>query len=145
MSMLGPVALIVGAIGAGVSAYSSIQSAKAQNKALKEQQRLQKMADLRARRKMAREAAIARGAVINMSSQIGGGQGEKGLGSSVLSGLSNISSQLSSGFGWQQTSQTSALKQQAYLNRASNWDTWANISGNVSNFATNLYGTTARG
>lgn len=125
---------VVGAV-AGIGAASkslSLQkkAMKAQQKAAEEQLRLQKMADLRERRRMLREAAIAKGQVVNVAAQIGGGQG-KYMGSSIISGLGGLQNQVLSGLGFQQTAQTSAGVQQKYLNKAAKYQMdaskWAGI------------------
>jgi hypothetical protein len=114
-------------VGAVVGAFSGMKSMQAQKKAMKAQQRaaeemmrLQKMADLRERRRMLREAAIARGQAVNIAAQIGGGSGPT-AGSSVISGLGGIQNQVLSGLGFAQTSQSSALLQQRYLNKAAKY------------------------
>lgn len=128
--MGGVVGAVVGAGATMKSMRAQEKAAKAQQKAAEEQLRLQKMADLRERRRMLREQAIQQGKVVNISAQIGGGQGPT-MGSSVVSGLGGLASQTLSGLGFQQTAQSSALLQQRYLNKAAKYQTdaskWAAI------------------
>lgn len=125
--------VVGGIIGVGAtmkSMQAQEKAAKAQLKAMQEQQRLQKMADARERRRMLREQAIQLGKVVNVSAQIGGGQGVT-MGSSILTGLSGLQNQTLSGLGFQQTAQSSALLQQRFLNKAANYQMdaskWAGI------------------
>lgn len=118
---MGAVAGAVVGIGAASKSMKAQEKAmKAQQRAAEEQLRLQKMADLRERRRMLREAAIERGKVVNVAAQIGGGQGPT-MGSSIISGLGGLQSQVLSGLGFQQTAQTSAAVQQKYLNKAAKY------------------------
>ena len=128
--MGGVVGAVVGMGAAAKSMKAQEKAAKAQQKAAEEQLRLQKMADLRERRRMLREAAIQQGKVVNVADQIGGGQG-RFMGSSIVSGLGGLQSQVLSGLGFQQTAQTSAAVQQKYLNKAAKYQMdaskWAGI------------------
>ncbi len=113
-----------GVVGAVTGAYTGSKALKEQERAMRLQQkaaeeqiRLQKMADMRERRRMLREAAIARGRTVNISSQIGGGAGPT-AGTALVGGLAGLQGQVLSGLGFQQTSQTSAAVQQRFLNKA---------------------------
>ena len=132
---------VVGAvIGVGATMKSmkaQEQAAEAQLKAMKEQQKMQMMADARERRKMLREAAIARGQTVNIASQICGGQG-KFSGSSLMTGLSGLQSQTLSGLGFQQTAQSSALLQQKFLNKASRLQSDASRWSGIASAAMNI-------
>lgn len=124
------VGAVVGVGAAAKSMKAQEKAAKAQIKAMEEQQRLQKMADLRERRRMLREAAIARGQTVNIAAQIGGGAG-RFAGTGLTGGLAGLQGQVLSGLGFQQTSQTSAAVQQQYLNKAAKYQTqaskWAGV------------------
>lgn len=112
---------VVGAVTGIASANKALKEQKKamqlQQKAAEEQIRLQKMADARERRRMLREAAIARGQTVNISAQIGGGAG-RFAGTGLVGGLAGLQGQVLSGLGFQQTAQTSAAVQQQYLNKA---------------------------
>lgn len=118
--MGGVVGGIVGAVTGAKALEAQEKAMKAQQKAAQEQLRLQKMADLRERRRMLREAAIARGQTVNISAQIGGGQG-RFASSSLQTGLSGLQNQTLSGLGFQQTAQKSAVVQQKFLNKAAQY------------------------
>ena len=141
-------------VGAVIGAGASMQAMKAQEKAMKaqekaakEQLRMQKMADARERRRMLREAAIARGQTVNIAAQIGGGQG-RFASSSLQTGLSGLQGQVLSGLGFQQTAQKSAAVQQKFLNKAaqyqmdaSKWQGFGNMAQNIfSAFPTPSFG-----
>jgi hypothetical protein len=136
----------MGAIVGGIAgAFGSMKAMQAQEKAMKMQQKaaeeqikMQKMADLRERRKMLREAAIARGQTVNISAQIGGGQG-KFAGSSLMTGLSGLQSQTLSGLGFQQTAQKSAQVQQKFLNKAAQYEMDASKWAGIGNMAQNIF------
>lgn len=132
-------------VGAVVDAGASMKALQAQEKAMKMQQKaaeeqikMQKMADLRERRKMLREAAIARGQTVNISAQIGGGQG-KFASSSLMTGLSGLQSQTLSGLGFQQTAQKSAAVQQKYLNKSAQYEMDASKWAGIGNMAQNIF------
>lgn len=132
-------------VGAVVGAGASMKALQAQEKAMKmqekaaqEQIKMQKMADLRERRKMLREAAIARGQTVNISAQIGGGQG-KFASSSLMTGLSGLQSQTLSGLGFQQTAQKSAAVQQKYLNKSAQYQMDASKWQGIGNMAQNIF------
>lgn len=137
----------MGAIVGGIAgAFGSMKAMQAQEKAMKMQQKaaeeqikMQKMADLRERRKMLREAAIARGQTVNISAQIGGGQG-KFASSSLMTGLSGLQSQTLSGLGFQQTAQKSAQVQQKFLNKAAQYQMDASKWAGIGNMAQNIFG-----
>lgn len=118
--MGGVVGGIVGAVGTMKAMKAQEQAMKMQQKAVEEQLKMQKMADARERRKMLREAAIARGQTVNISAQIGGGAGQT-AGSSLLTGLAGLQSQTLSGLGFQQTAAKSAQVQQKFLNKAAQY------------------------
>lgn len=139
---MGAVVGAVAGIFTGSKALNAQKKAmKAQQKAAEEMIRLQKMADLRERRKMLREAAIARGQAVNISAQIGGGAGPT-AGSSIISGLGGIQNQVLSGLGFQQTAQTSAAIQQKYLNKAAKYQMdaskWEGIGQGIQSIANAL-------
>jgi len=131
-------------VGAVVGAGASMKALEAQEKAMKMQQKaaqeqlkMQKMADMRDRRRMLREAAIARGQTVNIAAQIGGGQG-KFAGSSLMTGLSGLQGQTLSGLGFQQTAQSSALLQQKFLNKASRLQSDASRWSGIASAAMNI-------
>jgi hypothetical protein len=133
-------------VGAVVGAGASMKAMQAQEKAMKMQQKaaqeqlkMQKMQDLRDRRKMLREAAIARGQTVNISAQIGGGQG-KFSGSSLMTGLSGLQGQVLSGLGFQQTARRSAEVQQKYLNKAAQYEMDASKWAGFGSMAQNILG-----
>lgn len=133
--------IVGGIIGAGASmkAMKAQEKAmKAQQKAAEEQLKMQKMADLRERRRMLREAAIARGQTINIAAQIGGGQG-KFSSSSLMTGLSGLQSQTLSGLGFQQTSRRSAEIQQKFLNKAAQYEMDASKWAGYGNMLQNIF------
>lgn len=133
--------IVGGIIGAGASmkAMKAQEKAmKAQRKAAEEQLKMQKMADLRERRRMLREAAIARGQTINIAAQIGGGQG-KFSSSSLMTGLSGLQSQTLSGLGFQQTSRRSAEIQQKFLNKAAQYEMDASKWAGYGNMLQNIF------
>lgn len=133
---------VVGAVvGAGFSmkAMEAQEKAmKAQQKAAEEQLRMQKMADMRERRKMLREAAIARGQTVNIAAQIGGGQG-KFASSSLMTGLSGLQGQVLSGLGFQQTAAKSAQVQQKFLNKAAQYQMDASKYQGLGNMFSNIF------
>lgn len=137
--MGGVVGGIVGAVTGAKALNAQKKAMKAQKKAAEEQLRLQKMADLRERRKMLREAAIARGQTINIAAQIGGGQGAS-AGSSLITGLAGLQSQTLSGLGFQQTSRRSAEIQQKFLNKAAKYEMEASKWAGYGNMAQSIIG-----
>lgn len=137
--MGGVVGAVVGAGAASKSLKAQEKAAKAQQRAMEEQLRLQKMADLRERRRMLRQQAIEAGKVVNIAAQIGGGQGPT-LGSSVRAGLYGLESQTLSGLGFQQTAQSSALLQQRYLNKAAKFSQQANKYSAYGSALSSLFG-----
>jgi hypothetical protein len=133
-------------VGAVVGAGASMKALEAQEKAMKMQQKaaqeqlkMQKMADMRDRRRMLREAAIARGQTVNIAAQIGGGQG-KFSGSSLTTGLSGLQGQVLSGLGFQQTSRRSAEVQQKFLNKAAEYEMDASKWAGFGSMAQNILG-----
>jgi hypothetical protein len=134
---------VVGAVigaGASMKAMQAQEKAmKAQQKAAEEQLKMQKMQDLRDRRKMLREAAIARGQTVNIAAQIGGGQG-KYASSSLTTGLSGLQGQILSGLGFQQTARRSAEVQQKFLNKAAQYEMDASKWAGFGSMAQNIFG-----
>lgn len=133
-------------VGAVVGAGASMKALEAQEKAMKMQQKaaqeqlkMQKMADMRDRRRMLREAAIARGQTVNIAAQIGGGQG-KFAGSSLTTGLSGLQGQVLSGLGYQQTARRSAEVQQKFLNKAAEYEMDASKWAGFGSMAQNILG-----
>ena len=91
-------AAIGGLVLGALSYFQQKKAADAQAKALKLQQRAQELADARARRKLLRETAIARGETVNFGAAYGA------LGSSALAGgLSGLTNQQQAQLGFQQT------------------------------------------
>jgi hypothetical protein len=135
--MGGVVGGIVGAMGTMKAMQAQEKAMKMQQKAAEEQLKMQKMADMRERRKMLREAAIARGQTVNISAQIGGGQGQS-AGSSLVTGLSGLQSQTLSGLGFQQTAAKSAQVQQKFLNKASQYQMDASKYQGMGNMLGNI-------
>jgi hypothetical protein len=133
-------------VGAVVGAGASMKALEAQEKAMKMQQKaaqeqlkMQKMADMRDRRRMLREAAIARGQTVNIAAQIGGGQG-KFSSSSLMTGLSGLQGQVLSGLGYQQTAAKSAQVQQKFLNKAAQYEMDASKWAGFGSMAQNILG-----
>lgn len=133
-------------VGAVVGAGASMKALEAQEKAMKMQQKaaqeqlkMQKMADMRDRRRMLREAAIARGQTVNIAAQIGGGQG-KFSSSSLTTGLSGLQGQVLSGLGYQQTARRSAEVQQKFLNKAAEYEMDASKWAGFGSMAQNILG-----
>ena len=137
-------ATAVGAVvGIGASLFGMAQQRKAmkeQEKAMKEQRSLQRAADARERRQLLRQQAIARGQTVNVSAQIGGGQGGTS-GSGLVGGLYGLQSQVSSSLGFQQMASQSVDKQQKFLNRAAQYQTTAGIAEGLGQLGSGLMGT----
>lgn len=90
-----------GAIISGVGAIAGIafqaKAAKAQERAMEAQQKMQELADARARRRLLRETAIARGTAVNLASNLGAMGG-----SAVAGGLGGLMNQQMAQLGFQQ-------------------------------------------
>jgi hypothetical protein len=137
--MGGVVGGIVGAVGSMKAMKAQEKAMEMQQKAAQEQLKMQKMADMRERRRMLREAAIARGQTVNISAQIGGGQG-KFSSSSLMTGLSGLQGQVLSGLGYQQTAAKSAQVQQKFLNKAAQYEMDASKWAGFGSMASNILG-----
>jgi len=137
--MGGVVGGIVGAVGSMKAMKAQEKAMEMQQKAAQEQLKMQKMADMRERRRMLREAAIARGQTVNISAQIGGGQG-KFSSSSLMTGLSGLQGQVLSGLGYQQTAAKSAQVQQKFLNKAAEYEMDASKWAGFGSMASNILG-----
>ena len=87
--------LALAAVGTGVQFVAGRKQAKAGRKAAKEQQKLVALEASRARRRIIREARIARGAALNVAGQVGAGQS-----SGLFGGLSGLASQAGSALGF---------------------------------------------
>jgi len=123
--------------GVGASIYGMGQQQKAineQKKAAQEQQNLQKAADLRERRRMLREQAIAKGQTVNVAAQVGAGQGPTSS-TALTGGLSGLQNQVISATGFQNYSQYNVKQQQKYMDRASGFMQNANIAQGVAGLA----------
>ena len=136
--------MAVAAIGALVSAGSSIfgmvqqsKAMKEQEKAAKEQRNLQLAADARERRRMLREQAIARGQTVNVASQVGAGQGPTS-GTALTGGLSGLESQGLSATAFQGLSRYSVNRQQKFLDRAAGFQQTASIAQGIAGAAPDL-------
>lgn len=115
----------IGATAFGM--YSQKKAADEQQKAMREQRRLQRAADLREQRQLLRQQAIAAGQTVNVAAQIGG------LGGTGLTGgLSGLQNQVLSTLGFQQMSARSIDKQQGFLNRAAGYQTQAGIAQGIA-------------
>lgn len=137
--MGGVVGGIVGAVGSMKAMKAQEKAMEMQQKAAQEQLKMQKMADMRERRRMLREAAIARGQTVNISAQIGGGQG-KFSSSSLMTGLSGLQGQVLSGLGYQQTAAKSAQVQQKFLNKAAQYEMDASKWAGFGSMASDILG-----
>lgn len=137
-------ATAVGAVvGIGASLFGMAQQRKAmkeQEKAMKEQRNLQRAADARERRQMLRQQAIARGQTVNVSAQIGGGQGPT-MGTGVTGGLAGLQGQTLSAIGFQGMSAQSVERQQKFINRAAQYQTNASIAEGVGQIGSGLMNT----
>lgn len=136
--------MAVAAIGALVSAGSSIfgmvqqnKAMQAQEKAAKEQRNLQMAADAKERRKMLREQAIARGQTVNVASQVGAGQGPT-AGTALTGGLSGLENQGLSAMAFQGLSQYSVKRQQKFLDQAARYQQTASIAQGIAGAAPDL-------
>ena len=136
--------MAVAAIGALISAGSTIFGMVQQNKAVEAQkdaareQRAQQMAaDARERRRMLRESAIARGQTVNVASQVGAGQGPTAS-SSLIGGLSGLQNQVLSATAFQGASQYSVKKQQQYLNKAAGYQQSASIAQGIASIGPDI-------
>ena len=86
--------LALAAVGTGVQFVAGRKQAKAGRKAAKESQKLAALEARRARRRVIREARIARGAALNVAGQVGAGQS-----SGIRGGLSSLASQAGANLG----------------------------------------------
>lgn len=120
----------VGALVLGVASFAmQRKAAKSQEKAMREQQRLQELADARERRKLIRSSAIARGETVNLGATLGA------LGSSsLMGGLSGLTNQQQAQLGFQQTSMDVSryitgqnISSSRYLSMASMFDTFGSL------------------
>ena len=87
--------LALAAVGTGVQFIAGRKQAKAGRKAAKESQKLAALEARRARRRVIREARIARGAALNVAGQVGAGQS-----SGLRGGLSSLASQAGANLGF---------------------------------------------
>jgi hypothetical protein len=90
------------AAGAVGSIFFQNKAIQAQEKAMRLEKQARMTADARERRRSAREMAMQRGALVNVASQIGGGQGSQ-MGTAITGGLSGLQNQYQSGVGFQAT------------------------------------------
>lgn len=134
VSALGSVA------GVGASIYGMVQQNKAieaQKDAAKKQQALQKAADIRERRRMLREQAIARGQTVNVAAQVGAGQGPTSS-TALTGGLSGLNSQVLSAVGFQGMAARNVREQQSLLNKAAGYQQNANIASGIASLAPDI-------
>lgn len=134
VSALGSVA------GVGASIYGMVQQNKAveaQKDAAKKQQALQKAADIRERRRMLREQAIARGQTVNVAAQVGAGQGPTSS-TALTGGLSGLNNQVLSAVGFQGMSARNVREQQQLLNKAAGYQQSAGIAQGIAGIAPDL-------
>lgn len=134
VSALGSVA------GVGASIYGMVQQNKAidaQKEAAKKQQALQKAADIRERRRMLREQAIARGQTVNVAAQVGAGQGPTSS-TALTGGLSGLQNQVLSAVGFQGMSARNVQEQQKLLNKAAGYKQNAGIAQGFASAAPDL-------
>lgn len=113
-------------IGAGVSLYTGMRAASLQKKAIETQEKQQKLADARDRRRLLRAQQIAAGQATNVAANIGG------MGSSGLQGgIAGLQNQVASQVGFQ--AQTSALSRQAssFMQQASNYNMYGDLFGSL--------------
>lgn len=116
-----------GAIG---SIFFQSKAIKQQEKALKLEKQARQQVDARERRLAARQAVQQKAALVNVASQIGGGQGES-RGSAVQGGLQGVSNQLLSGLGFQATTAAIGNKITKANLAASRYMNFANISQGI--------------
>ncbi len=102
VTTLAVVGLGLAAIGTGVQFIAQRKQAKAGRKAAKESQRAAALEASRARRRVIREARIARGATLNVAGQTGAGES-----SGLAGGLSGLASQAGANLGF--SGQTEAI------------------------------------
>lgn len=95
MAAVGTIAAVAGTIG---SLAMQSKAAKASEKAMKAQQKAQELADARARRRLLRETAMARGETVNLGANLGALNS-----SSLAGGLSGLTNQQQAQLGFQQT------------------------------------------
>lgn len=89
---------LISGIGTVFGLAMQSKAAKAQEKAMKAQQRAQELADARARRRLLRETAMARGETVNLGANLGATDS-----SSLIAGLSGLTNQQQAQLGFQQT------------------------------------------
>lgn len=89
----------VGALVLGAASFAmQAKSARAQERAMKAQQKAQELADARARRQLLRSSTIARGEAVNLGANLGALDS-----SSLIGGLSGLINQQQAQLGFQQT------------------------------------------
>lgn len=115
------------AAGAVGSIFFQSKAIKEQEKALKMEQRAREAMDARERRRVAREVAQQRGAMVNVAAQVGGGQGPTAS-SGLVGGQASLQNQYQSGVGFQATTQAMGRKITQYNLNASRYMNFANIS-----------------
>lgn len=113
------------AIGAVVGLVGQMASLKAQNKAIKAQEKQAALADARERRKLLRQAQIAQGSATNVAASIGG------LGSSgLIGGVQNVTNQAQSQIAYQNTSLQLQKDYNRFMQQAANASMWGTFGQN---------------